>query len=94
MDAGTAREKVRVARALGGLPKIDEAFAAGKLSYAKVRTLTRVTTPDTEENALAIALAATGAQLERICRRLRHATEIEQEMARERRFYAACSATV
>lgn len=87
LDAGTAREKVRVARALGALPKLDAAFAAGQLSYAKVRALTRVTTPDTEENALALALAATGAQLERICRRLRHATEMEREMGRERRFY-------
>jgi hypothetical protein len=87
LDAGTAREKVRVARALGTLSKVDAAFAAGQLSYAKVRALTRVTTPATEENALALALAATGAQLERICRRLRHATEMEQEMARERRFY-------
>ncbi len=87
LDGGTAREKVRVARALGALPKLDAAFAAGQLSYAKVRALTRVTTPATEENALALALAATGAQLERICRKLRHATEMEQEMARERRFY-------
>src|SRR4051812_50003955 len=30
MDPGTAREKVRVARALGSLPAIDEAFAAGR----------------------------------------------------------------
>src|SRR4051794_41458923 len=33
MDPGTAREKVRVARALGALPAIDEAFAAGGGSY-------------------------------------------------------------
>ena len=39
---GAAREKLRVARALGGLPAIDAAFAAARLSYSKVRALTRV----------------------------------------------------
>src|SRR5437763_10246281 len=43
-----AREHVRVARALGGLPLIHEAFACGELSYAKVRALTRVATPAAE----------------------------------------------
>jgi hypothetical protein len=40
LDPGTAREKVRVARALGTLTKIDQAFATGNLSYAKVRAVT------------------------------------------------------
>jgi hypothetical protein len=35
LDTGTAREKVRVARALGTLPSIDEAFGRAELSYAK-----------------------------------------------------------
>src|SRR4051794_36672195 len=74
LDSVTAREKVRVARALGGLAKIDGAFAAGRLSYAQVRAITRVATPANEDRVLEIALAATGAQLERICRRVRSAT--------------------
>ena len=41
LDPGTAREKVRVARALGKLPAIDQAFGSAILSYAKVRALTR-----------------------------------------------------
>ncbi len=41
----SAREHVRVARALGGLPLIREAFATGELSYSKVRALTRVRRP-------------------------------------------------
>src|SRR6185369_13583992 len=73
LDVATAREKVRVARALGGLPRIDDAFGNGRLSYAQVRAITRVATPENEENLLMIALAATGAQLERICRRFRTA---------------------
>jgi hypothetical protein len=73
VDPATAREKVRVARALGALPRIDGAFAQGRLSYAQVRAMTRVATPENEENLLMIAQAANGAQLERICRRFRTA---------------------
>jgi hypothetical protein len=52
IDLATARERVRVARALGALPAIDGALASGKLSYAKVRALSRVATPDNEETLL------------------------------------------
>ena len=45
LDPGAAREKVRVARALGTLPALAQALARGELSYAKVRALTRVATP-------------------------------------------------
>ena len=84
LDRGAAREKVRVARALGVLPRIDAAFAAGRLSYAKVRAITRVANAENEERLLEVALAATGAQLEQICRGLRAATGSESEAARER----------
>ena len=47
LDPGAARERVRVARALGTLPLLAEALARGELSYAKVRALTRVATPET-----------------------------------------------
>src|SRR5437879_4283811 len=49
LDPGAARERIRVARALGTLPRLARALAHGELSYAKVRALTRVATPDTEE---------------------------------------------
>jgi uncharacterized protein DUF222/HNH endonuclease len=61
-----AREHVRVARALRELPKTTAAFAAGELSYSKVRALSRVATPECEEDLLEIAEHATAAQLERI----------------------------
>ena len=35
----TAREQVRVARALGSLTKLDELFGRGELSYSKVRAI-------------------------------------------------------
>jgi hypothetical protein len=84
LDRGAAREKVRVARALGALPRIDAAFAAGRLSYAQVRAVTRVANAENEERLLEVALAATGAQLEQICRGLRSATRGESEAAQER----------
>jgi hypothetical protein len=74
LDPATAREKVRVARALGNLPAIDAALKSGKLSYAKVRALTRVATRETEAKLLEVALYSTGAQLERLCRGYRTAT--------------------
>jgi hypothetical protein len=61
-----AREHVRVARALGDLHFIDEAFAAGNLSYAKVRAITRAATPETEQDFLDIATHATAAQIEKL----------------------------
>lgn len=45
MSLRTAHEHVRVAHALRRLPLVAEAFAAGKLSYSKVRAITRVTVP-------------------------------------------------
>jgi len=47
-----AREQVRVARALRELPQIRDAFARGIISYSKVRAMTRVATPDSEEYLL------------------------------------------
>ena len=68
VDPGAARERVRVARALGSLPRIAKALARGELSYAKVRALTRVATPETEERLLAVGRAGTAAHVERIVR--------------------------
>src|ERR1051325_7258764 len=61
---GAAREKVRVARALGTLPRIAAALAQGDVSYSKVREITRVATPETEERLLAVARAGTAAHVE------------------------------
>jgi Domain of unknown function (DUF222) len=77
-DLATAREKVRVARALGKLPAIDEALRSARLSYAKVRALTRVATPANEARLLEMALIATGAQLERLCRGYRGVLDSEK----------------
>ena len=39
LDLGAARERVRVARALGTLPLLAQALARGELSYATPRTM-------------------------------------------------------
>src|SRR5881227_4239589 len=68
LDRGAARERVRVARALGTLPRLARALARGELSYSKIRALTRVATPETEERLLAFAKAGTAAHVERLVR--------------------------
>lgn len=63
-----AREKIRVAHALRELPQVHEAFRWGRLSYSKVRAITRVATPATETHLVELARATTAAQVERIVR--------------------------
>jgi len=65
---GAARERVRVARALGTLPQLTEALARGQLSYAKVRALTRVATPESEARLVKVGRAGTAAHVEQIVR--------------------------
>ena len=68
LDLGAARERVRVAHAIGALPLLADALAHGQLSYAKVRALTRVASPETEAKLLAVGRAGTAAHVERIVR--------------------------
>ena len=62
------REKVRVAHALATLPPISATMARGAISYAKVRALTRVATPENEAALLDFAQAGTAAHVERFVR--------------------------
>jgi hypothetical protein len=78
LDRGAARERVRVARALGTLPRLAQALACGELSYAKVRALTRVATAETEERLLAVGKAGTAAHVERIVRGWRRVDRIAE----------------
>jgi hypothetical protein len=73
IDVGTARQKVRVAHCLRRLPMTTAAFAAGRVSYSKMRALTRVATPDNEGELLDLALTGTASHLERIVRAYRGA---------------------
>jgi hypothetical protein len=69
------REKVRVAHALKTLPAIGSAFAEGRLSYSKVRALTRVAHRGNEDELVGFALRTTAARVEERCRELRWGTE-------------------
>jgi len=70
---GTAREKVRVASALFDLPRISRAFASRELSYSKVRSLSRVATPQNEAQLLDYAQQATAEQVQRRCQQMHNA---------------------
>ena len=65
---GTARERVRTARALERLPQTADALKHGTISYAKVRALTRVATPERGAELLEFARAGSAAKLERTVR--------------------------
>jgi 5-methylcytosine-specific restriction endonuclease McrA len=80
---GTAREQVRVARALKGLPVTCGEFAAGRFSYAKVRALTRIATPETEADLAEMAECMTAGQLERFAAAHRRVSRGE-DAARQR----------
>ena len=67
-----AREQVRTAHALRSLPAISAAFAEGRLSYTKVRALTRVVPMRDEDLLLAYALDTTAENVEARCRQIRN----------------------
>ena len=69
----TGREKVRVSHALWDLPLVSQAFQRGELSYSKVRSMTRLATPENEQALLDYALTATALQVDTHCRHLRNA---------------------
>ncbi len=90
LDRGAAREKVRVARALERLPLISASMASGALSYSKVRALTRVATPETEDDLLMIALHGTASHVEKLVRQYRRAQDAA-ELGREAQQFATRS---
>jgi hypothetical protein len=65
MSPGVAREHVRVAKALRRMPTVREAFRSGRLSYSKVREVTRVVDAVDEAQLCELALTATASQLAR-----------------------------
>jgi hypothetical protein len=72
-----AREKVRVAHALAGLPKISEEFAKGKLSFSKVRAITRIADETNEDYLLMIAEHGTAHHVEKLVSKYRTAKRLQ-----------------
>ena len=85
---GAAREKVRVARALADLPLLSDALRRGRVSYSKVRAVTRVAAAETEQALLDVALAGTAAHVEQVVRAWRR-VDRTAEVADERRRHAS-----
>ena len=83
IDLGAAREKVRVAKALRTLPKIDAGFASGALSYSKVRAMTRCATVENEEILLEVARNGTAAHLEKLVRQHRRVKQLDGQKQAE-----------
>jgi len=71
-----AREKVRTARALEGLPGINEAFQKGELSFSKVRSMTRIATEENEDYLLNIAEYGTAQHVEILVKAYRTVSRI------------------
>jgi len=80
LDMGAAREKVRVAKALAGLPKINIAFEKGELSFSKVRAMTRAATDINEPFLLMIAEYGTTQHMETLVKSFR---TVSRSMKRE-----------
>jgi hypothetical protein len=78
-DVWTGAEIVRVGHALSELPAIGAAFATARISFDKARAVTKVATPADEDVWLDVALAASGAQLTRICNAFRRSAAVDGE---------------
>jgi hypothetical protein len=88
LGLGAAREQLRVAGALRSLPRISEAMRAGRLSYTKVRAMTRVATAENEHVLLKIAENGTASHIETVVRhyrRTQRADELHRDAERHRR---------
>ncbi len=81
IDLVTAREKVRVAHALPKLPLVSAAFQDGRLSYSKVRAITRIATQENEPELLQVALSNTAAHVEKIVKRYRQVERLQDARA-------------
>src|ERR1700680_339341 len=92
LNLGAAREKVRVAHALAGLPQVAASMSRGELSYSKVRAVTRGACEATEDTFLMIALHGTAYHVERLVQGYRRAQEAE-ELSREAQQHTTRSVT-
>jgi hypothetical protein len=93
IDPGAAREKVRVAKALARLPLLSGAMQRGEISYAKVRAVSRIATPDNEAQLLDLAYTATAAHVERVVRAWRRCDRAAEARDTERRHLARAVTT-
>lgn len=79
---GAARERLRVAHALEKLPNAVVAMTEGRLSYSKIRAITRIADESNEDYLLNIALHGTATHVEQVVQAYRRAQDA-QELTRE-----------
>lgn len=82
IEVCTAREWIRVGRRLRGLPVIADLFERDELSYSKVRTLTRLATPENEAQLAAIAVDVPAGALPRAIAAWLHRNSDDRELER------------
>jgi 5-methylcytosine-specific restriction endonuclease McrA len=82
---GTARDHVRTARAIQHLPVIHREFAAGRMSYSKVRALARIATPETDADLAEMTILMTAGQVERFARAYHQCSQDQQAREPRRR---------
>lgn len=90
LGPNAARDYVKVARALVGLPAVRAAFSAGRLTYSKVRALVRFATSETEADLVLLAERAPAAQLERIARGRREPAKPRPRATPHARRFVTC----
>ena len=82
IEVCTAREWIRVGRKLRSLTVIAALFDADELSYSKVRALSRVATPDNEQQLAAIAIDVPAGALPRAIAAWLHRNSDDRELER------------
>jgi len=85
----TARERLRVARALENLPQTKDAMRHGRISFSKVRAIARLGELEAEDEATIVEFAekTTAPEVEKLVRRRRE-LDRPSEAERERRRHA------
>jgi hypothetical protein len=78
MGLHAARERLRVAHALTLLPNMSRTFAEGRLSYSKLRAMTRVADASNEDYLLMIARHGTAWHVETLVRKTRQVLKLRE----------------
>jgi hypothetical protein len=81
-----AREKVRVAKALAELPKIEQGLSKGELSYSKVRAMTRIADAGNEDYLMMIATHGTAHHVEKLVSKYRSAKRVQDAAVAEEQY--------
>jgi len=93
VELSTAREWIRIGKGLENLPHCDEAFATQRLSFSKIRVLTRLAKPENEAELVALAQKVPAAHFKRALATWsinnEDPKEIDQRHQRERGVFAS-----